>query len=313
VGRLAGGAESHDWPGVSVTSDPSDWPGRSTLQEMRGLLDGSARALRHVQMEHKHAALAGSIARGEIDSEQRVLDAYSAAGLNIGVAADHLDGISKVLDPADPQVFAPPSLARQALETSARGWWLLDPGLGLAERISRGFTERIFSVRDSLKLTVLPEEARRKVSRSIARIETDIVRLRLQPVRNKKGGLIAVGKSRPSASELVHQLLPSGIGGSVYRDLSAASHGTLYGVISRLRAEPDPNQPGLHRGFLEVSIGPIVMLIGATLWGFLDAADRQVEIHGWDDTHWRAWRTHALSKVGTHLSRLQGGASTPHN
>ena len=106
-----------------------------------------------------------------------------------------------------------------------------------------------------------------------------------------------------------HDHQAEGLGRAMYRDLSAVAHGTLYAILSRMDSEPDPDDEHMARGFPVVKLDSVVVMMAGALLGFLNAADRQVLLHGWfgpRSQHWPSWRMYALRRIHQYLSGASG-------
>src|SRR5829696_868557 len=103
-------------------------------------------------MRQDTAPTENSIAERQIAQEQHKLVAswsatpvelsFATAEEHIGHAQDHLLALQRLLPPPF-QVFPICTLARSALEASARAWWLLDPSISARKRVARTMTDRL--------------------------------------------------------------------------------------------------------------------------------------------------------------------------
>jgi hypothetical protein len=240
----------------------------------------------------------GSQAAAEHDDESRfaspgewgpdpVRQVYSTAALLLSAVDDNLQGIYRLLIPEALGVALTAS-SRSAVELCARAYWIMDPGIDVRNRIARGMTERLASLREQKKLPIDPEE-RARAARRVAGITSAARRLRFQ-IRTDRRGPQSIGKPRPPATELVARLMDGRdprFGEVLYRTYSATSHGTLYGITTHLRREPDPT--GQHELVAKLDFDPrsVLTIAGAVVLAYQRTIDRQVALYGWDPEEWR--------------------------
>jgi hypothetical protein len=236
-------------------------------------------------------------------SKTPVLDAHSVALMRLASATEHFTAIARLLEDPPVAAYGPASLARTALENSARAWRAFDPALDLRTRIGRGRTDFVVNLKevlwalDAIEQIGTPQELaeNKEVRDKTSGILTDIIddsdRIGLTPVRNKKGEVIGIVEAAigPTAA-IAEQLGP--MGRLAYNDLSAVAHGTLFGLVGRLEEvgrmatmrgvklmTPSVNMPNLRNA------------IAISLLSYREATDRRMTLYGWDMTDWNAWKT----------------------
>lgn len=271
------------------------------MEQLRQLLLTGVPELMQIQRANHYYPVMGSIAMGELADSPRwaaawgnkpVADVLSIASMQMAAAGDHVRSLANLLN--EPGAYATAAVARAALETAARAFWLLDPAIGVRVRIARGMTLRLHSLRESLKLP-LQDSVRRHVQDRIRRIVDGAKTKGLQSGPPGGGKVVWILKPMPSATDAVGDLFPgSDLGQTAYRDLSAAAHGTLWGLVSMLETRGDPVGVHDNLGAPVLSLGTIITRVGVSVLGFVEAADRQLHLYGWDASGWHAWREPAL-------------------
>jgi len=108
--------------------------------------------------------------------------AHNIAHLVIFGAEDHATALVRLLEDDHTPVFAHIVLARACLEYAAKGWWLLDAGIGLRLRIARGMNERLLTLSEAARLP-LPDEERERAKKRRAEIFDRGTSLGFQKVR----------------------------------------------------------------------------------------------------------------------------------
>jgi hypothetical protein len=255
------------------------------------------KALDAVRMRNHYLPLEGSTAEAEWAQNRRfasdwgetpVTNAYSIAAMKLAAARDHVASLAQLLRP-EPAPFATAALARVVLETSARAWWLLDPAIGPESRVARGMTDRLSSLRETLKMDLPEEMTAWHVSR-VDRIHAGAIAKDFEPITNKSGRFEAIGERVPTATDLATLVVGGPEGELAYRDLSAASHGTLYALVSRMEVLEDPL--GRHDKIArpKISMETVVPMVSVAVIAFGNAIDRELALYGWPRAEWEAWR-----------------------
>jgi hypothetical protein len=241
----------------------------------------------HVVERNNFRALPGSRADAEKEEDKALATSWApksatvASGVGLivmSVAADHLIGFAHSLDPEEPTVYAPTTLARAALENSARTWWQLDPSIDTRARVARLWTEKLYNLWEIAQgHLMLPngDSAQERIDEVVAEAR----RLNFNVVQGR-GGVVAIGEFRPSATKVISRMLDAW-GRAEYSRVSTPGHGTL--------------------GLLDMQTSDIEALrkVATTaLVGFDIAADRATAHFGWSDD-WSSWQAH-LRKTLTH-------------
>lgn len=259
--------------------------------------DGARKAIRGLvysiegyrqRMRQDTAPAENSIAERQIDQEQHKLVAswsatpvqlsFATAEEHIGHAQDHLLALQRLLPPPF-QVFPICTLARSALEASARAWWLLDPSISARKRVARTMTDRLAGLLHANAL----EQRLGLEDMSSARIHA--IR---ESARQHDFSLTAredaIEEELPSITSLVTNLLeqvdPS-LGRKAYYDLSNVAHSGLARFLSEERQLPD-----LVINTEEASesrhIQPLIAGIVIGMASYNRAVTRFFQIYGWN-------------------------------
>jgi hypothetical protein len=221
---------THALPSWTVSTDD--------LRLCRSILSGTASRFRDLRGRYNLEPEGGSIAARQLAEQtafagdwanQPVQDALSTADIRLLAAADFLESIARlILDP--PQPFGPAPVARAAMECSSRAWWLFDPQANAKERILRGMIDRFVSVGEVSRVGI---EAIDEQVQEAKRLTEEGAAAQGWEVRwTRRGGLQSIAEvDTPSAMGLLREQMGDP-GPTIYRWLSAVSHGTLYGLAN---------------------------------------------------------------------------------
>ena len=179
-------------------------------------------------------------------SKTPVLDSHSIALMRLASATEHFTAIARLMEEPPVAAYGPASLARTALENSARAWRALDPALDFNMRIARGRTDFIVNLKEVMRALDAIEnlgtdedraenqKVRDKAAGILSAIVADTEAIGLHVLRTKKGEPIGVEeKSIGPTAAIAEQL--GDMGRLAYNDLSAVAHGTLFGWLHGLR------------------------------------------------------------------------------
>lgn len=234
-------------------------------------------------------------------SKTPVLDAHSMALMRLSSATEHFTCLARLIEePAF--AYGPASLARTALENSARAWWAFDPALGVKMRIARGRTDFIVNLKEVARLLdaidqiatdaerATNQEVRDKTMGILSAIVADTEAIGLHVLRNKKGIPIGV-EEKPIGPTAVIAAQLGDMGRIAYNDLSAVAHGTLFGMASRLEEVGRiPTMEGVVLAAPSLKMPLLRNLIAVALHSYREATDRRMKLYGWDMTDWNAWK-----------------------
>lgn len=83
------------------------------------------------------------------------LTTYAAARLGLIAVTDHAASLARLItDPNLAGCLAVEAVARSAVETAARSWWLLEPRLTARERVARFFADELFSAYEAESMAI---------------------------------------------------------------------------------------------------------------------------------------------------------------
>jgi hypothetical protein len=162
--------------------------------------------------------------------------------------------------------------------------------IGVKGRVARGLTERLNSIHATLRMPI-PDQMRREYESRLARISDAADKTKdFAAVRSKNGRLDAIDERIPTATELATLVLGGSGGELAYRDLSAASHGTLYALVGRMEVFDDPLGKHDKIGQPRLRMETLVPMVGMAVLAFENAVDREFELYGWPRDEWELWR-----------------------
>ncbi len=195
-------------------------------------------------------------------------------------------------------------LARAAIENLARATWLSEPVIGSVERIKRTETERLFSAAEEGKLGPKRQQAANDRKRHILATANN---LGWQPLPSKKGSPPRLVR-RPTATQLASQLLldndDRGLGGFLYRLLSASTHGTTYGLARFIHQFDDESNERADLGVLAVSSQEVDLIADALVMGFVSAMQPWLTYLGWAESEtWTKSRANSLEMLNPKQTR----------
>lgn len=121
---------------------------------------------------------------------------------------------------------------------------------------------------------------------------------------SERKGYAVAEAPRPSATRLLKDM--HGPHGEIaYKILSAATHGTTYGVMQGM--EPEPSERGTTGQILrpDNKLGLLAFAVPYAGMAYIDAYSTEVELMGWHLPEWASFRLHALKKF-RYLLRVAG-------
>jgi hypothetical protein len=180
---------------------------------------------------------------------------------------------------------------------SARGWHILDPEIGMRERVARGVTERLYGLNEIGRMG--EHFAERARTERVPKIVDSAVRQGFEPIPPRKPwDPWAIDDPRPGMMDAIEALMvhrgDPGLGKLLARYTSAMAHGTAGTLYQLLRKYPDPADPQRMVGAPELSLETMVPFVATTLVGSIPATERQVFLYGWDWVTWDSLQRSAL-------------------
>jgi hypothetical protein len=181
-----------------------------------------------------HPADGSELATAKADANLYV--AHSLAGILFQAAEDHLLLVAGTFVAGVIPRYGLYTVIRGALEAAAWCCWLEDPALSDKDRVARGLTERLTSLRELNKLGRAGKFAQQvKQMQDVAK-QFDIA---LIPMGKTNAEPLAFGAVRPKVTTLLRELLPQpnyetaglSLGEHTYKTLSARAHATGWALV----------------------------------------------------------------------------------
>lgn len=261
---------------------------QNTYTQIRSVLESLPTEVDRLSEAYKHEPVAGSkAATDRVRFPEAADTAYAQASMALTLAHDHMFALQRALQ--EPVItYAPWSICRVILESTATAMWLLEMDISVEERISRSMSLRLEDIEEQRK--IIQDATKNKPQRKEELIQVlDYINRQKERIlaaaeergviakTNSKEQVIGFGKGMPGKTSLVE----SQFGDSVeYRLLSAAAHGQSWAIIllgsnirqpqNKVGLEPDP--------MLARALYPI---ISAIPW-YVSAVWRFFALHGWD-------------------------------
>jgi hypothetical protein len=222
-----------------------------------------------------------------VDKTIRAVDTtYAAARLGLIAVTDHAASLGRlVTDPDLTGCLAVEAVARSAVETAARSWWLVEPGLTARERVSRFLADQLFSAYQAEDMA-----RRMKWPTGVAGISPEAYEIRakcdelgLKYDANQSAPTVD-GQRRPGSTPLVAALMRDTIYSAsyplVYALTSATTHGTHFALMRAYvdTGDKHDSEPILDRRLDHRQIEPVC---GVVLEAFAATLRRVIRLAGW--------------------------------
>ena len=161
----------------------------------------------------------------EIKSFERresIETAFSQAAQSFISATDHLEALETLVK-MERFAMAPWSCTRGMIEASAISTWLLEPGIGPKERVSRSLSLRYTTLREQEKMARYEGDRNlvQKIRDRIESVEKIAVDLGFPVLKNKKGQRTGIAQTKPTVTALTERQFK---GENLYRTLSGMAH-----------------------------------------------------------------------------------------
>lgn len=244
-----------------------------------------------VPAEHSAAA-----AERGVDDEMagQIGYAYVMADMVLGMVHDHLRSILVLLDPPVTG-FGVAVLARAVVESCARAWYLLEPGIGRVERVRRVMNESLHN-QCELKLKEqgfdLATAARLDFAEfpdrnaSMQDLIAEGKSYGFDATKPTKLGFVSLGEGRPTPTTLVPQMVGAPLGPILYGYLSGYTHGAPFAAMEGVQQSAIPDDP--EGAFLDFTINPrsFELAVGGALLGPMATVERQLALYGRTGPSW---------------------------
>jgi hypothetical protein len=161
----------------------------------------------------------------EIKSFERresIETAFSQAAQSFISATDHLEALDTLVK-MKRFAMAPWSSARGMIEASAISLWLLEPGIGPTDRVSRSLSLRYTTLREQEKMARYDgdRDLLQKIADRIEAVEKIAVELGFPVLRDKRGQRTGIAQVKPTMTALAERQFK---GENLYRTLSGMAH-----------------------------------------------------------------------------------------
>jgi hypothetical protein len=221
------------------------------------------------------------------DKTIRAVDTtYAAARLGLIAVTDHAASLGRLItDPDLTGCLAVEAVARSAVETAARSWWLVEPGLTARERVARFLADQLFSsyqAEDMVRRMKWPTGVA-GISPEANEIRAKCDELGFTSDANQSAPTVD-GQRRPGSTPLVAALMRDTIYSAsyplVYALMSATTHGTHFALMRAYvdTEEKHDSEPILDRRLDHRQIEPVC---GVVLEAFAATMHRVVRLAGW--------------------------------
>jgi hypothetical protein len=189
-------------------------PDRSiSVIRLRTSLEGSVTCARELRRLSNYLPVEGSQAASELEEGAELADEWAPnpldqalmiASVHLAAADDCMNALGVLL--AKDVVYSPFVIVRSVLETAARGWHILDPDIGMRERVARGMTERLYGLSEIGRMG--KQFAERARTDRVPKIIESAERQGFTPIPpRKKWEPYAIDSPRPGMMESIEALL----------------------------------------------------------------------------------------------------------
>ncbi len=221
------------------------------------------------------------------DKTTRAVDTtYAAARLGLIAVTDHAASLARLITDADlTGCLAVEAVARSAVETAARSWWLVEPRLTARKRAARFLADQLFSAyqaEDMAHRMKWPTGVT-GISPGADKIKAKCNELGLKHDASRLAPAVD-GQRRPGSTPLVAGLMRDTIYSAsyplVYALTSATTHGTHFALMRAYVDSGDKlgSEPILDRRLDHRQIEPVC---GVVLEAFTATLRRVVQLAGW--------------------------------
>lgn len=211
-------------------------------------------------------------------------------------AGEQLQAMMRLVDaPPLPGPFT--TVARAALEASARAWWIFDEGTDTRTRVQRVLCEGMHSAEEQAKLM-------RDLQRPGGHPWTDEMnaeaeRWGLAVLRDSRGRFRGVGEPRKTTTELM-ELISERSGRIAWRIGSAVGHATLFASMAGFAGQMAPDASE-SRAFERMQM----LLVTATVVGAFGAAGyHRCRFYDWPAEEWTGLVDSTLDEIDRGLGHL---------
>lgn len=228
-----------------------------------------------------------------------VMLTYVVTGLI--AAMDHLRSLRLLLAP-DPTVFGAQFASRVVAEGCCRVWWLVEPGVGMRERVERGLMMRLEDLRANervLRDLGAPEEKVVEAQDRLAMVLGDIHDIGID-VHLKDGVPSGMTRSVPGSAEMMGDVLSEwdfAGGAGIYAFQSGVLHSRFYALRQYITDLQPGIRPDEQQFQLGISYEQLWSASYIALTSFMSLWDRVVPAFGFNHDEWTEWRLHIIKTL----------------
>ena len=194
---------------------------------------------------------------------------------------------------------------RSALEAAAYGCWLMDPSIGVRDRIARSFAFRYDGLLHQKKAarSMGDDQGLQHAEARIQTVAADAHRLGFEEKTDKKGRVVGMATNFPSSTECIQKNL---LNESGYRILSSVAHSHPSSLISVSFTAKDEEAPLLLSK--HISISSICWLLMTASDAFSAVVWRQASYFGYDLNELHSMLSDIYDMMGIRKDRRLWGA-----
>lgn len=222
-------------------------------------------------------------------------------GLLVIAATDHLGSVATLSSEGNTAIFGGTGVARLAIEAAARASWLLDPELGIFERVQRGYALRLAGLRHALGVVTrmnAPAEVIDERAQQVTKVLRRADRLGL-PVQYENGEPVGLVLGVPKNETLVEDLFATThirLGAGIYAFLSSIVHSHLWALL-QFTTEPEEREDGLLGLQPALKLQELEHAVFVAVASHVVLLDRLFPYYGFDAELLASWRLHAFRKL----------------
>lgn len=257
---------------------------RSKKREMREEAAAASPAVEELAQQHRFAG---------IWDQAPVDTALSHVTMLLTAGEDAMRTFAASIVADRTPIFSFIPLARAGLECLAMANWLIEPGIGVQERVRRSLNERLASAYEQKRLPshLNPEPGR------VGRLHSAIdVGYELTP--SKKGSRRWFAPTPPTVTDNIRRVLGNAeVGKAIYSYASAVTHGHIWGLAQAAVSERKPPETGVVPAAIVISSDRIAIFAFALAMAHHRAFSNYLAYMSWTAPEWEESWTKALHTI----------------
>jgi hypothetical protein len=261
---------------------------------------------------------AGKEAASEADfaddsSNSPVQHVLLTAASTIGMAVDHLVAMAAAIH--ERTLFAPITLSRTVLAATGTAFYLLEPDIGIRDRLARGWTQQLAAHTQTMAIFSDDPTGRgfthvRSLRDAIkASAERHDFRVTSPPwnSRSVRGSIWYIESRPPSEGKLIADVLSSsGVGGTLYRHTSAFVYAQPHALAFMITRPAQLVRPGSGQGVLGYGIDRLLLYVMGSVTALHAVILRACELFGRSSEDWLSTYRPIILKWAQWSGRLRG-------